>query len=201
MYALSIIFNSLASIESQDSFSKYFEEHSGMIAVIALIITIVFFILERINERYTRTKENNERKSRSCNAILKEIEDHRDTLRNPKYLKECVIRGRDIRYNSRILTADAFESVLHSGLFTNFKSETQNSLTNLYLRIRLRNDYLIYLNRFHDTFFLYDDSQERQDLFMQRARAYETTLTNIEKEINIYLDGIPTLIRNDELPS
>jgi hypothetical protein len=201
MYALAIVINTLASDGSSSSLSDYVEEHGGLIALIALIITIIFFIIERLVEWWSRKREENERKRRSCNAILKEIEDHRDTLRNPKLQSEYVVRGQDIKYSQRVLAADAFESVLHSGLFTNFQSETQNSLTNLYLRIRLRNDTLLYLNRFHDTFFLYDNSQKRQDLWTQSIRPHEFMLTNLEKEINIFLDGVSTLIRNNELPS
>lgn len=199
MYALSVIFNNLASIDIQ-TLLGYFEENPGLIAVIALIITVAFFIIERINERLTRNKENKERTTRSCNAILNEIEDHRDTLRNPNLRSEYVIRGQDIRYNIRVLTTDAFESILHSGLFTNFRSETQNSLTNLYLRIRLRNQFILYLSQFRDTFFLYDNSPRRHELYLQKIYPYEDMLTNLDREINTFLDGVSILIRTKELP-
>jgi hypothetical protein len=171
-----------------------------MIAVIGLIITIAFFIFDRLNERRTRNKESREIRRRSCNAILKEIEDHRDTLRNPNLRHEYVQRSGTIKYSIRVLTSDAFESVLHSGLFTHFQTETQNSLTNLYIRIRLRNHFILYLSQFRDTFFLYDNSQKRQELYLQKIYPYEDMLTILDREINSYLDGVSILIRNKELP-
>jgi hypothetical protein len=86
---------------------------------------------------------------------------------------------------------------LYSGLFSHFQRETQNSLSNLYLRINLQNELQTYLNRFQDTFFLYDDSPRRLNLWKVKNRPYLDTLVNYQKEIVDSLDGIEVLIQRE----
>jgi hypothetical protein len=71
LYSSSILINASLNVESQGGLSKYVEEHAGTIALIALIVTIIIFIAERVLEWRSRKKENKEIRSRSCNAILK----------------------------------------------------------------------------------------------------------------------------------
>src|SRR4051794_27886660 len=104
------------------------ENHASVIAV---IISIAIFIIERLVERYQTLKENEERICNTCSALLTEIRIQKSTLTNPMYADQYVIRDNDIKYISRIINTAAYDSIVNSGLFTNFKPETQNILSNL----------------------------------------------------------------------
>jgi hypothetical protein len=194
LYSSSVFINASTNTEFEGNLSNYVEDHAGMIALIALIVAVIIFIIERVLEWLSRKKENKEIRRRSCNAILEEIKDNRDTFTNPDYQDDYLIYDPGKKFSTRSLNSAAFESVLHSGLFTRFETETQNSLSNLYLRIKLRNEYIIHLNGFYDTFFLYDRSPKRQELWQQVVRRYGELLTLYESQINVFLDGVETLI-------
>jgi hypothetical protein len=66
-------------------------------------------------------------------------------------------------YTNAYLESDAYESGLHSGFITHLSTHTQHILTSLYSRVRSRNELIVYIERFEDMFFLYDDSIQRLD--------------------------------------
>lgn len=185
------------------------EQSSGIIAIIAVVATVSIFVLERLDERDKRAQEKRDTMNKSCNALLEEIKDHRFAFYNPEYDSQYVrvyknqdeSRLPEIEYIGRILNTDAYESVLYSGLFTHFSTNTQHSLSSLYLKIKLRNSLLQYMGDYSDRFFMDgNESDTRLELFARNIIPYEKNLTAYEKEIKKSLNEVEQRVK-DELPS
>ncbi len=144
-------------------------------------------------ERYKTKKESRERIHNVCKAILKEIEDHRDAFTNRKQPEHFVKVG-DIQYVSRVLNINAYESVIHSGLYTDLKPCTQNSLSNLYNHIIYRNEMIDYVKRYRDIFFLYDNYENRNNLWFTRIKNYAIEFKDLEVIINDFMNRTEVLL-------
>jgi hypothetical protein len=185
------------------------QQYEGLIAIIAVVITVATFIIARWIEWNKEAEKQRDILKKSCNALLEEIRDHRFAFYNPEYDSQYVrvYKNQDkskapvIEYIRRIFNIDSYESVLYSGLFTHFSTDTQHSLSTLYLKIKLRNSLLRYMNDYYDRFFLDgNESDQRFELFTRNIIPYEKNLTAYEKEIKKSLNEVEQRVK-DELPS
>lgn len=164
------------------------------IAISILIATVagIFFaswIGSAIDRRH--------RKRNACNAILRELQDT-DIALNTELHPVTQDRDNGIFYRNAFLNADAYESVLHSGVFTEISPQTQNVLSNFYLRVKLRNQLLVIISNYNDRFFLNDVSQQRFDRWNIQSRSHHQTVTSYEDDIRNGLDTLRTML-NEEI--
>ena len=109
-----------------------------------------------------------------------------------------------IHYKNSFFNTDAYDSIVHSGLFTYFEGTTQDKLSNLYIRIKKHNEILKYKNEFEDRFFMNDARtrtrrEEREKTWFRKVTRYEVTLTKYRGEIINLLDTVENSIR-EEIP-
>ena len=86
-------------------------------------------------------------------GILKEIEIQKSLFNDSKN-NEDEIKEHDISHIGNAININAFDSIINSGLFTNFKTVTRNHLSNLYTHVKRRNELLIYYDRSELLLFL-----------------------------------------------
>lgn len=104
---------------------------------------------------------------------------------------------QNIHYCIRILNTDAYDGIIHSGLFTYFSRDTQNILSNLYIRIKNRNEYIKYTYRPEETFHLHYDSKNAKITRNVNIFNYQKTITVLEKEAKDLMDAAETLIHKE----
>lgn len=168
------------------------------VAIIAVIVSVCIFSIERLVEKYETKKESKERKNNACDTILKEIENHRDAFYNSNPPEDFITIG-NITYVNRVLNTNAYESILYSGLFTQLSTKTQISLSNLYNHIDFRNEMIDYLRKYEVMFFIHDDSIERHNQWLEKKRVYLKDIPETERNIKDLLREAELLIKDDKL--
>jgi hypothetical protein len=159
----------------------------GLFSVVAIIVTIVVYMHEQ-------TKLRKETIIRSCEAILREIEENVESLTGGEYERIVYSAGKEsdsiedqrVNYTNAYLDIDAYESILFSGSFTHFASATQRTLTMLYGRIRKRNELITYAEHFEDTFFMNSHNHsetEKKEKWFKTVTKYDILITRSENEI------------------
>jgi hypothetical protein len=171
--------------------------------VIPVIAAIFLFWLQQRLERRDQMR-------RSSDAVLKEIEETRDALvsEQEKRIRYNIVKLSEsknnikghVDYRNIYLNTDAYDSILHSGLFTNFSVETQHTLSKLYSRIRSHDDLITYLQHFRDAFLINNvTTEDKEKRWKGESQPYELTLTEWEKEI-IHLAYVSTFDVLSEKP-
>jgi hypothetical protein len=169
---------------------------------LSIVVAIFLFYRQQKIDQKKRNEEQIERKHNAFNALSEEIKEHKkafDNARNnPLYGDEHIqYPDDDIDYCLRLLNTDAYESVIHSGLFTYPERETQNSLSNLYMRIRNRNELLKNKGNFTESSLAQSDSTGYIELLIQMAKNNEKVITIWEQEIRDLMGGIETLFKKE----
>jgi hypothetical protein len=156
-----------------------------LIAAVAIIIAIVVFIFE---ERRTRRKEDKDRRDRirrSCDTLLREIQENRDHLirGEDRYFYYSYVKSKStIDYPNTIFGLYAFQSVIHSGLLTYFSRDDQAILTKLYSRFDVYNENLRYLTHISTEFSSFGRSENVVN-YRREIEMYELFLTGIGEDI------------------
>jgi hypothetical protein len=174
--------------------SLFVEHHQGLISSSGIIISIFIFYLTLRKQENDRKRDENERMDNICNALLEELKDHRDAF--TRNISEDYIKVQDITYINRVLNTNAYESVLHSGLFTYFDDDTQNRISNLYVHIIRRNQLLDYLNIYKDNFLLNKDINNEKNVWIERQLEYQKEIMRLESEIHYWMNKVGPLIKN-----
>jgi hypothetical protein len=160
-------------------------EKVGVMAIFVALFGIWY-------QRRESTLREKDRHARSCRSILKELEDHENTLADETNYERISINNNTISISDVVLSTDVYNSIIQSGLFTYFSAETQNELTGLYNRIKLRNNLLLFLDQYDETLPAIDDdylNARWEKLENQYLRA-----TIWEKEIKELIKGSKILI-------
>jgi len=128
-------------------------ERYGALGIIA---TVALFWYQQWSERIDRIQ-------RSCNAILRELEEIRNSLqeeekriRNYYFEKSLLSENVEIRkidYRNTYMITDSYDSILHSGLFTHLSENMQYKLSNVYDRIKTHNNRVTSINQFEERTF------------------------------------------------
>jgi len=149
------------------------------IAIAAIAVAMFLYYYQRWRER-----------TDSCHAIMREIDENKDVLTSSDYrritykTRHNTIEISHIRYTNAYLDLDGYQSVVHSGFFTQFEADTQHKLTLLYGRIRTRNELITYRDHFQDMFFLHNDgSKESLDRWYREVERYDIFITKLESQI------------------
>lgn len=166
-------------------------------AVVSIALTIIFYF-------HQQTKQRKEAIKRSCGSIIKEIDENKKLLESKEYEKieynlNSKLRPNKIKYTNAYLDSEAYKSVLHSGFFTFFSTNTQNKLALLYGRIQSRNELISYVDHFQDIYFLHhDDSESDLEKWYKKVERYDILLAKWEEEILVLLDEVKGLVKEEQ---
>jgi len=179
---------------------NWIENHDGLIGgiigAVGVIVAVFLFWKEGRNQNERQEKESKDRTCRSCNAIIMEMADHEDLFTNPNFTHIRRNNG-EINYTIAFFNTEAFESISHSGLYTHLDPTLQNRLSNIYIRIKLHNELILYRARFRDMFYLYDKSPLRVQNWINAVKPYEESLTNWEQELKLLMDEAIVLLNRE----
>ena len=168
---------------------------STVVSVITIAVSIGLYWHQQASNRKNIIKN-------ACETISRELEENRTSLETRNHIKYTIDEGateaQRVDYTNARLDTDAYESVLHSGLFTNFKKETQHELSMLYGRIKARNEMIVYLNKFQDEFYLDDSSDHRKSAWYEARKRYDLILTEWQDEILQLLDNVVQRIDDEK---
>jgi len=158
----------------------------GVITVTAVILA---YWLDQRSDRIEQQTEAHDQMIRACDAMLTEISQNKLVFTDTTGYVPRVIRAPDIDYFAARFGSQAFQSLLHSGFYSSFRTETQLMVSRLYDRIDLSNEMVTYLAHYFDEFTLYGNSPQRVDIYINRVRWNELSLTRLSNEIRGFLDA------------
>ncbi len=184
----------MISSTSLHNISLFMEHHQGLISLGGIIVAIIIFWYTLRKQGKDRKRTEDERINNMRNALLKELKDHRDAFSNK--ISEDFIKVQDKGYINRVLNTDAYESILHSGLFTYFDGDTQNKISNLYIHIIRRNQLIDYLHVYKDNFLLNKNVNNEKNVWFERQLEYHKDIVRLEGEINYWMNTVEPLIEN-----
>lgn len=141
--------------------------------------------------------ENRHRKRNACDALIRELEDTETELTSSVNATERKIEG--VYYKNAFLNREAYESIVHSGVFLEFVPTAQNTLSNFYANLKLRNELIIRIANYNEIFFLNNISQARQKEWNKAVLPYQLTVTHYELYIKNNLELLKQVIK-DERP-
>lgn len=140
-----------------------------------------------------------DRVRRTCCTILEEIDDTDKSFNSGK--RQQTNRERKnyaIKYTHSYLNNSAFDSLIHSGLFTHFDTKTQIQLSDLYLAIKFHNKVLYYKNEFRDLSLLSTSSAGIKSDYAYRIEYMERYLTQLENETNRLIPKVKKSIEYEQ---
>jgi hypothetical protein len=115
----------------------------------------------------------------SCDTIMRELLETKESLQGEEsrihyYFSESspsseITSIKKVDYRKNIIVSDAYDSILHSGLFTEFSPNTQHTLSTLYDRIKTHNRIVISIIQFEEK--------------RRKVLEYELYLTGLEPAI------------------
>lgn len=155
---------------------------------------------------YQQAKGESKNRKEAYAALIREIEENKSILEdNKKYEKikydlnsEIKSKNISIEYTNAYLDIEAFQSIIYSGYFTKLDSETQHNLTHLYDRIKSHNEIITYVDHYQDLFFIFNDSSDaNMRKWYNNIERYDNLLTDLEKEIKIYLNQGEYLLKKE----
>ena len=185
--------------KSPDPIIQWLVEQIDLFGIIAVILTIVLYW-------YNERNELNDRLRRSYNTILRELDNHIETVnRIPLRIMRETTDNFKVDYVNAYFHTDAFTSLIYSGLLTYLKPSTQESLVNMYNYIKKHNEKLSYRNEFLLDSFLkenetvYTFSNERKNEWYKRAERHERSLSKWDNHIIEMVTRIKNDISNEKL--
>ena len=182
-----------------DSINKWLVEQLDLFGIIAVILTIALYW-------YNERSELNNRLRRSYNTILRELDNHIETVNKlPLRIMRETSNNFKVDYVNAYFNTDAFTSLIYSGLLTYLKPSTQESLINMYNYIKKHNEKLSYRNEvLLDSFVKenetwYTFSNERKNEWYKRAERHDRSLTKWDNKIIEMVTKIKNDISNEKL--
>jgi hypothetical protein len=207
-----VLFFSSYSVTEPDNKTSELEKNrsSGdqgtlLYSQLEVIGTIVSIAIAAVFYFHQQAKQRQEAIQRSSGSILREIDENKKLLENQEYEKiSYPIQDKSknqniVKYTNVYLDSEGYQSILHSGFFTYFSSNTQHKLTLLYGRIRSHNELITYTDHLQDLFFMNNDySKESLDKWYKQIERYDLILTKWEEEIVVLLDEVKNLIKQEQ---
>ncbi len=186
------VVNKLEEVRKIIDASSQYETIQIAIATAAIIATILLYWYQQSSSRKDAIR-------RACDTIIKELEENKTALTTDKHkrITYATSGGDNVNYTNAYLDTDAYDSVLHSGLFTHFTAETRHKLSLFYSRIKSHNELLTYTSKFEDMFFLNDNSNERKQRWYLEIERYDLILTKWESEAIKLLDESEGLVKSE----
>jgi hypothetical protein len=186
------IISKLEEVSQRISETAVYQTIQIIVATVAIAVIIGVYWHQQSSSRKDSIR-------RACDTILKELEENQTALTTEKHkrITYTTSKGEKLNYTNAFFDTDAYDSVLHSGLFTHFSADTRHKLSLFYSRIKSHNELLDYTNRYEDNFFLNDDSEERKQRWQQEIERYDLLLTKWESEAIKLLDEVEKLVRQE----
>jgi hypothetical protein len=100
-------------------------------------------------------------------------------------------------FKSIFLNVDAYESLLNSGLYTRFPELTQIGLANLYIMIKLHNEYQIQRSLLRGMFLINNTNNKRSDWPLVCLDCDEI-LSRYQKQIRDFTEKMITLAKQEK---
>ena len=158
-----------------------------MLAILGVIITIVLYW-------HTQRSDLNDRLLRAYKTILSEVKNHIKSFSTRPHVTRGLLKpdksGRIIRIDfvNAYFNTDAFASLVHSGLLTYLKPETQEKLVDLYNTIHKHNEKLAYRYSFLDAFLIDQETidglfDDRKKVLLGRIEYHDVSLTKWDMDI------------------
>ena len=110
------------------------------------------------------------------------------------------VQFQNIFYRNAFVNNDAYDSVISTGMFMEFKRDVQKELSDFYITLQLRNEAIRELNRYADRFFLDGFTPEKGERWKLERVRYESVIMEYENYIKVNLDKIRARMY-EELPS
>jgi len=164
--------------------------------LIGIIIALGIFMYDRFYERWKDKQEINQRLTRCFRTISMELNDHAKALVNKEY--PDVVDNSAYPFKSMFLNIDAYESLLHSGLFTHFNEETQDRLANLYNRVKLHNEFQTHRTILRCRFDMDEYSKDKEKKWSILIAPCDVILNLYQKEIKELIGSVKQLIDEEE---
>lgn len=165
---------------------------------VSVAVTVFVYWYDQRKDRIQKRQEEGYRMQRTCDAILIEIADNKWILTDTSGYVPHIKRDNGIDYWSATFGSGVYESLVNSGFYTLFRTNTQRRLSALYDRIRRYNELVMYISNYFDQFTLHDNSVARTKLYLQKIERYEKALTKWSNEINELLDASEVLIKTEK---
>lgn len=146
------------------------------------------FFYQQDREKKQKEKELHDMIRRFCNTIQTDITTIKNAISGDKYPKKK-IENKNIEYTNVLLSTKVQESLIYSGLFSHFESETQTNLDELYYKIEHNNDNLA---RLADV--IISKSKFPQSNLQDVVDNFEKLITDYEQEIKEYLSKVENSI-------
>jgi hypothetical protein len=155
---------------------------------------------------YQQAKGERKNRKEAYTALIREIEENKSILNDDKkyekikynITKELKSKKICIEYTNAYLDIEAFQSIIYSGYFTKLDSETQHNLTHLYDRLKSHNEIIAYIDHYQDLFFIFNDNSDaNMKKWYNNIERYDSLLTDLEKEIKIYLEQGKRLLEKE----
>jgi hypothetical protein len=174
---------------------SWIERHDGLIGgligAVGVIVAVLLFWKEQTNRRKRDEDELKQTKIRCYTTIEKELEDHFEALNSSDY--DIIQDNENFPFRSLFLNIDAYTSLLSSGLFTHFPKLTQLALANLYIRIKVHNEYQVQRSMLKGNFQIHGSSNKRMDWSLIALEG-DRILSTYQKEILDILEDLINLI-------
>jgi hypothetical protein len=119
-------------------FPKLFENYSGALSFISLLVAIALFFYQQDRERKEKDEELEGVIRRFCNTFGNDIKQIREAITGEKYEKVTSKNGK--ASTTVYLSTKIYDSLIYSGYTTQFETDTQTNLDNLYYKIERNND-------------------------------------------------------------
>jgi len=164
----------------------------GVIGAVGVIVAVLLFWKEQKNQRKRDDDELKQTKIRCYTTIEKELDDHFEALNSSDF--DIIQDNEDFQFRSLFLNVDAYTSLLNSGLFTHFPKFTQFALANLYIRIKVHNEYQIQRSMLKGNFQINGLSNRRMDWSLICLEG-DKIMSTYQIEILDILDDLIDLIK------
>lgn len=161
--------------------------------LIGIIVAVGTFFTEKNFQAGKKESDFQDLLSRCYKTIQKELEDHETAFASNEY--DLIVDNKKYPFKSMFLNVDAYESLLNSGLFTHFKEDTQQDLANLYIRIKLHNEYQIQRSLIRSIFV---NSNNKEDNWATVIAPCDVILNRYQNDINDNIITIKKLIEEKE---
>ena len=217
---------SASSVEAQEIPEGEFNRLALFYAILQSIIAAAAIVVGIGVTFYFYLREQKERRlevvTRSCEMILWEIADNKKSLTESPHQKisykiEAAESDHDLKneihilYTNAYLYDEAFRSLINSGSFSYFSSNTQYKLASLYGRIRSHNYLITYSDKLQDQVLIAQiharhnyklespEVETGENILFSLRQRYDPTLTKWEQEITGLLEEVENLV-NSERP-
>jgi len=119
-------------------FPQLFENYSGALSLISLLVAIALFFYQQDSERKEKDDEVKGVIRRWCDTLMNDINQIRIAITGERFDKVTSKKGKSS--TTVYLSIKIYDSLIYSGYLTRFEPSTQDNLDNLYYKIERNND-------------------------------------------------------------